>query len=46
MDKIIVLNDGKLDAFGTHEELLKTSEIYQRMVFLQELEKEVEGGAN
>ena len=46
MDKIIVLNDGKLDAFGTHEELLKTSVIYQRMVFLQELEKEVEGGAN
>jgi ATP-binding cassette subfamily B protein len=46
MDKIIVLNDGKLDAFGTHEELLKSSEIYQRMVFLQELEKEVEGGAN
>jgi ATP-binding cassette subfamily B protein len=46
MDKIIVLNDGKLDAFGTHEELLKESEIYQRMVFLQELEKEVEGGAN
>jgi ATP-binding cassette subfamily B protein len=46
MDKIIVLNDGKLDAFGTHEELLKKSEIYQRMVFLQELEKEVEGGAN
>ena len=45
MDKIIVLNDGKLEAFGTHKELLETSSIYQRMVFLQELEKEVEGGA-
>ena len=45
MDKILVLNDGKVEAFGTHQELLETSEIYQRMVFLQELEKEVEGGA-
>ena len=46
MDKILVLNDGSVEAFGTHEELLETSPIYQRMVFLQELEKEVEGGAN
>ena len=28
-DKIIVLNDGKIDGFGTHEELLKTNEIYR-----------------
>lgn len=28
-DKIIVLNDGKIDGFGTHEELLKTNEIYK-----------------
>ncbi len=28
-DKIIVLNDGKLDAFGTHEELLETNAIYR-----------------
>ena len=27
-DRIIVLNDGKLDGFGTHEELLKTNTIY------------------
>ena len=46
MDKILVLNDGMVEAFGTHQELLETSPIYQRMVFLQELEKEVEGGAN
>lgn len=44
MDKILVLNDGCVEAFGTHQELLETSKIYQRMVFLQELEKEVEGG--
>ena len=28
-DRIIVLNDGKLDGFGTHEELLATNEIYR-----------------
>ena len=46
MDKILVLDDGCVEAFGTHEQLLQTSKIYQRMVFLQELEKEVEGGNN
>lgn len=28
-DKIIVLNDGKVDAFAPHEELLKTNAIYR-----------------
>jgi ATP-binding cassette subfamily B protein len=28
-DRIIVLNDGKLDAFDTHEHLLATNEIYR-----------------
>ena len=28
-DRIIVLNDGKIDAVGTHEELIATNEIYQ-----------------
>lgn len=28
-DRIIVLDDGKISAVGTHEELLKTSEIYR-----------------
>ena len=27
-DRIIVLDDGKIDAIGTHEELLGTNEIY------------------
>lgn len=44
MDKIIVLDNGKLEGFGTHEELMRTSELYKKMVHLQELEKEVEGG--
>lgn len=30
-DKIIVLNDGIIDGFGTHEELLKNNEIYQEV---------------
>ena len=44
LDKIIVLNDGELEAYGSHKELLKSSPTYQKMVYLQELEKEVEGG--
>ncbi len=30
-DKIIVLNDGKIDGIGTHEELLTTNEIYKEV---------------
>lgn len=30
-DKIIVLDDGKVNGFGTHEELLKTNKIYQEV---------------
>lgn len=30
-DKIIVLNDGVIDGFGTHEELLKTNQIYREV---------------
>ena len=44
LDKIIVLNDGELEAFDSPKELLKTSPTYQKMVYLQELEREVEGG--
>lgn len=44
LDKIIVMNDGKVEAFGTHEECLKNSKTYTRMVELQSLEKEMEGG--
>ena len=44
LDKIIVLNDGHLEAFDTPKNLLKSSPTYQRMVKLQELQAEVEGG--
>ena len=30
-DKIVVLNDGKIDAVGTHEELLKNCNIYREV---------------
>ena len=43
-DKIIVLNDGEVEAFDTSHNLLKISPTYQKMVKLQELESEVEGG--
>ncbi len=43
LDKIIVLDDGRINAIGNHEELLKECAIYQKEVALQELEKEVEG---
>ncbi|MDE5566313.1 MAG: ABC transporter ATP-binding protein/permease, partial [Anaeroplasmataceae bacterium] len=40
-DKIIVLDGGKIDAIGTHDELLKTNEIYQDVYNLQN-----KGGGN
>lgn len=41
LDKIIVLNEGRVEAFDTHENLIKSSPTYQRMDYLQQLEKEV-----
>ena len=43
LDKIVVMKDGKIEFFGTHEECVKNSKTYARMVELQTLEKELEG---
>ena len=43
LDKILVLNDGCVEAFGSHEECLKNSKTYAKMVELQSLEEEMEG---
>ncbi len=39
-DRILVLNDGVVDGFGTHEELLETNEIYQTIYDTQTKGKE------
>ena len=34
-DKIIIMDNGKIDAIGTHEELLATNKIYQEIYYIQ-----------
>ena len=46
LDKIIVMRKGEVEAFDTPKNLLKTSPTYQKMVRLQELEKECMEGGN
>ena len=40
MDKILFIDDGKLSAVGTHDELYETNADYRKMVDLQKLEEE------
>ncbi len=40
MDKIIYIDDGRIGAVGTHEELIETCPDYRTMVELQKLEEE------
>ena len=40
MDKVLFIEDGRLAAFGKHEELYETCPAYQKMVDLQKLEEE------
>ena len=40
-DKIVVLDDGHADGIGTHDELIKTSEVY-REIYTSQFKKEVE----
>ncbi len=47
LDKIVLLDQGRLVGVGSHRELLKNNQLYQEMVKLQELEMLVEeAGAN
>ena len=43
MDKILFIDEGRLEAVGTHDELYETCPAYRKMVDLQRLEEE--GGA-
>ncbi len=43
MDKILFVDDGRLTASGTHEELYATCDAYRKMVDLQKLEEGGEG---
>ena len=40
MDKILFLEDGRLEAVGSHAELYATNPAYRKMVDLQRLEEE------
>ena len=42
-DQIVILNTGRIDAVGTHEELLKNNEIYQEVYYSQ---NKIGGAAN
>ena len=44
MSRVLVLSEGRVEAFDTPERLKEISPTYQRMVYLQTLEAEVEGG--
>lgn len=46
MDKIIFMDEGRVAAVGTHEELYEKCEEYHKMVELQRLEDEIGGGEN
>lgn len=43
-DLILVLDDGKIIASGTHDQLKKSCELYQNFIQMQELENEVNNG--
>ncbi len=42
LDKIIVMDNGKIEGVGTHTQLIETSHIYKEMVRLQSLENEID----
>lgn len=45
-DKIIIMDNGKINAVGTHDELLKNNAIYQDVYYSQQKGSDEEGGDN
>ena len=46
LDKIVFLNEGRVEAVGPHDQLYTSCPEYRRMVDLQRLEDETKGGEN
>ena len=46
LDKIVFLNEGRVEAVGPHDQLCASCPEYRRMVDLQRLEDETKGGEN
>ena len=46
LDKIVFLNEGRVEAVGPHDQLYASCPEYRRMVDLQRLEDETKGGEN
>lgn len=42
-DKIIVLDEGKIEGIGTHQELMKNCQVYQEIAYSQLSEEELKG---
>ena len=45
-DEIVIMNNGRVDAVGTHDELMKTSEIYKEIYEEQNKNTQAGGGEN
>ena len=46
LDKVLVIEEGQVVGFGSHDELYANNEIYKDMVDLQKLEAKIEGDLN
>ena len=45
LDKSLVINDGKVEGFASHKELIKISPLYRHMVQIQKFEERMGGDA-
>ena len=46
LDKVLVLDEGKVIGYGNHNELYANNDVYREMVDLQKLEAKIEGDLN